>query len=61
MKLLAWISGIIALLLMLCGFIVFVSNGKFLGVNHAVNYFHVANSFLLVSIALLLLNHKKED
>lgn len=61
MKPLAWISGIIALLLMLCGLIVFITNSKFLGVNHAVNYFHVANSFLLVTIALLLMQPKKEE
>jgi len=60
MKQLAWISGIIAALLMICGFIVFITNNKFLGVNHAVNYFHVANSFLLATIALLLMDHKKE-
>ena len=54
MKTLAQISGVLALLLMLAGFISFFVNGKFLGVNHSINFFFVANSFLLLTICGLL-------
>ena len=58
MKTLAWIAGIVAGLLMLGGLIDFFVKGAFLGVNHAINYFHVANSFWLFTIACLLINTK---
>ncbi len=54
MKTLAWITGIIGGILMLFGLINFLTNSAFLGVNHAINYFHVANSFLLFTICFLL-------
>lgn len=61
---LTWASGIIAGLLILFGCIhFFFTRAAFLGVNHAVNYFHVANSFLLMAICiqLYLRNQKAED
>ncbi len=60
MKKLAWITGIVAVLLMLGGLIDFFTKGAFLGVNHAINYFHVANSMWLLTIACLLTDHKTE-
>jgi len=51
----SWMLGIIAGLLMLFGCIhFFFTRAAFLGVNHAVNYFHVANSFLLLAICIQL-------
>jgi len=61
MKILAWITGIIAGILMLFGLIDFLTKSAFLGVNHAVNYFFVANSFWLFTIACLLLYSKKKE
>lgn len=54
MKTLTQISGVLAMLLMLAGFISFFVQGKFLGVNHSINFFIVANSFLLLTICGLL-------
>ncbi len=56
LNLFAWISGIIALILMFFGFIDFLFSPKFLFVNHSINYFHVANSFLLLTICIVLLD-----
>jgi hypothetical protein len=64
LNLFAWISGIIALVLMFLGFIDFLFNPEFLFVNHVINYFHVANSFLLLTICIALLDKckgKKEE
>ncbi|HHJ09962.1 MAG TPA: hypothetical protein ENK25_03620 [Bacteroidetes bacterium] len=60
MKKLAWVTGIIAFLLMLGGLINFFNKGAFLGVNHAINFFHVANSTWLLTIACILMDHKFE-
>jgi hypothetical protein len=61
MKTLAWVCGIIAAILMLFGFIDFLIKGQpFLGVVHPANYFHVANAFLLFTIAFLLCSKKEE-
>ncbi len=51
-----WISGTAAALLMLFGSLhfVFSPRGGFLGVNHAVNFFHVASSLLLLTICIQL-------
>jgi hypothetical protein len=59
LNLFAWISGIIALVLMFLGFIDFLFSPEFLFVNHAINYFHVANSFLLLTICIALLDKCK--
>ncbi len=60
LNLFAWIFGIIALILMFLGFVDFLFSPKFLFVNHAINYFHVANSFLLLTICVVLLDKCKE-
>ena len=44
----AWICGIAAALIILTGAISLVSGKIFFGLRHAVNYFHVANSMLLL-------------
>ncbi len=50
----AWICGIAAALILLTGAISLVSGKTFFGLRHAVNYFHVANSTLLLAILCLL-------
>jgi hypothetical protein len=50
---LAWISTIVALVLMLFGFIAFLAGGRFMAHNWA-NYFYPAMNFLLLAIVLLL-------
>jgi hypothetical protein len=60
---LIWISGIIAGVVLLLGAIALIFVVKPFGVVHVVNFFHVANSFLLVSICstlYLLLKQKRE-
>jgi hypothetical protein len=52
----AWICGITAALIILAGSISLVSGRIFFGLRHAVNYFHVANSILLLAILCLLAN-----
>ncbi len=53
-NLIAWIAGIIALIMILLGLLSLIPGVQLLGVNKVVNYFHVANSFLLVAIACLI-------
>ncbi len=60
MKALTWISGVLALLLMLCGTISFFRGGGFMGVNHAINFFHVANSMWLLTLVSLLIDTKRQ-
>jgi len=50
----AWICGITAALIVLTGAISLLSGKTFFGLRHAVNYFHVANSMLLLAILCLL-------
>jgi hypothetical protein len=50
----AWICGIAAALIILTGSVSLVSGKIFFGLRHAVNYFHVANSVLLLAILCLL-------
>ena len=60
---LTWIFGILAGLILLLGSIDLIFDAELFKVNHAVNYFHVANSALLVCICctlILILKQKKE-
>ena len=50
----AWVSGIIAVILMLFGIIDFLIEAKLFGVNHTPYFFQAANSFLLLAILLKL-------
>jgi hypothetical protein len=57
LKVIAWISGIVAALIMLQGVIdVFFQWELVKGVK-AINYFHAANSFLLLAICCTLYHH----
>ena len=60
---LSWILGILAGVIILLAFIALVFGVQFFGVNHVVNYFHVANSFLLgcIFISLLLIWKSKKE
>ncbi|MBN2460925.1 MAG: hypothetical protein JXB60_04905 [Candidatus Cloacimonetes bacterium] len=60
MKFLAWLFAIIAVILMIFGFIAFLIQNAFLGVNHAVNFFHVAISFLLLAMCCTMLGTCKK-
>jgi multisubunit Na+/H+ antiporter MnhG subunit len=50
----AWISGIIAAILMLLGAISLVLGNNLFGVRHEANYYIVASSFLLLAILCVL-------
>jgi hypothetical protein len=50
----SWISGSIAAILILIGLIAFLFKCSLLGVNHAIYFFVVANSFFLLSICCLI-------
>ncbi len=60
LKYLIWIAGILAGLLMILGTVAFLFDIRPLGINHVVNFFHVANSFLLMAICITLLLNWKE-
>lgn len=53
-RLIAWILAAIAGLIMILGAISLLLSKGLFGFNHVVNYFHVANSFLLAAIALFI-------
>jgi hypothetical protein len=55
----AWISGGIGVILVILGVIQFPF-GKFLPGEHIVSYFHVANSFFLLTIALFIYLYRCE-
>ncbi|MDP4223495.1 MAG: hypothetical protein Q8868_09295 [Bacteroidota bacterium] len=48
----AWISGVIGALFVLLGFIQAAFTGRFSAGTEIINYFHIANSFFLITIAL---------
>jgi hypothetical protein len=50
LKLVAWVSGIVAVIIMILGVIDFFFSWELFTVNKAVNYFSTANSFLLLAI-----------
>jgi hypothetical protein len=50
----AWISAAIAAVLIIMACIALVIGKLFCGVAHGVNFFHAANSFLLVAITLFI-------
>jgi hypothetical protein len=50
----AWISGVLAVVIMVMGAIPLISGNNLLGVRHEANFFVVANSFLLLAILCVL-------
>jgi hypothetical protein len=59
LKAIAWISGIIAGIIMLLGVIDFFFQWEIIKVVKAVNYFHTANSFLLLAICCTVYYHTR--
>ena len=50
----AWISAALAVVIMVLAGIAVLTGKLIHGIEHGVNYFHVANSFLLLAIALFI-------
>ena len=50
LKIITWVSGVIAGILIILAVLTLILNKHLFGVNHVINYFHAANSFLLVAI-----------
>jgi len=61
MKVIAWICGLLAALMVLFALIMGLFNViPFLGVSRSINFIHFANTLLLFTIAALLCDKKKE-
>ena len=58
---LVWGAGILAGSLIILGVVAFIFDIRPFGVNHVVNFFHVANSFLLMAICLTLILKRKGE
>jgi hypothetical protein len=50
----AWISAAVAVVIIVLAIIALASGKLIHGIEHGVNYFHIANSFLLLAIALFI-------
>jgi hypothetical protein len=50
----AWISGILATIIMILGAIALALGSNLFGIRHEANYYIVANSFLLLAILCVL-------
>jgi len=53
-EILVWIFGLLAGVIIILAAISFISGIKIFGVNHVINLFHVANTFLLAAIGCTL-------
>jgi len=53
-SILAWTCGIFAGVILVIGIVSLLSGVTMLGIRHVVNYFHVANSILLMAILCVL-------
>ena len=53
-RIIAWISGAIAVILMILGAVSLLLGNNLLGVRHEANFYVVANSFLLLAILCVL-------
>ena len=51
---LAWAAGVIAGALIVVGILTLILQRRFFGVNNVINYFHAANTCLLVVICCLI-------
>jgi len=56
----AWISGGIGVLIVLLAAISLLVGRNLFGFTHVVNFFHVANSFFLITIALFIVVNRCE-
>jgi hypothetical protein len=55
-----WGSGCIGVLIVLLGIISGIIGKNILPINHVLNYFNVANSFFLITIALFIVVNRCE-
>jgi hypothetical protein len=60
LNLTAWISGGIGVLIIILGLLSGIIGKNILPVTHIVNYFHIANSFFLITIALFIVVNRCE-
>jgi hypothetical protein len=60
LNLIGWISGGIGLIFILLGVISGLIGKNILPIQHVINYFHVANSFLLITVALFIVVNRCE-
>jgi hypothetical protein len=60
LNLIGWASAGIGALMILLALISLIIGKNLFGVGHAVNYFHAANSFLLLTIALFIVVNRCE-
>jgi hypothetical protein len=60
LNLIGWISICCGILMILLGIVSGLINKNIMPINHVVNYFHVANSFFLITIALFIVVNKCE-
>ena len=60
LNLVGWISGGIGVLMMLLGVLSGIIGKGILPVTHIVNYFQIANSFLLITVALFIVVNRCE-
>jgi hypothetical protein len=55
-----WISLAIAVLIIMMGGIFLITGKEMFGIRHLVNYFHAANTFILLSIAIFIYAYRCE-
>jgi hypothetical protein len=60
LNLIGWVSGCIGALIILLGLISGIIGKSILPIQHLVNYFQVANSFFLITIALFIVVNRCE-
>jgi hypothetical protein len=56
-EILVWIFGLLAGVMIIIAAISFITGIKIFGVNHVINLFHVASTFLLAAIGCTLYLH----
>lgn len=60
LNLIGWASGGVGVLIILLGAISGLTGKNILPIQHVINYFHVANSFFLITIALFIVVNRCE-
>ena len=55
-----WVSLGIAVIIILLGVIFLITGKEMFGIKHLVNFFHAANTFLLLAIAIFIYPHRVE-
>jgi hypothetical protein len=59
-QILVWIFSFLAGVILILAVISFISGIRIFGVNHVINLFHVANTFILAAIGCILYLHYLE-